>query len=106
MPTPIGHMLAGVATAWSAEPPQRKHRLGLSPLTRACALLAALPDADLVYPPVHRTFSHSLGAALVVAIIAAAVTRWVTRRGAAALRMALVCGAAYGSHVLLDWLGR
>jgi membrane-bound metal-dependent hydrolase YbcI (DUF457 family) len=63
--------------------------------------LAALPDADLLLPVVHRTVSHSLGAVMAVGflmIIAAAVTGEVTAK------IALACVAAYASHLLLDWL--
>jgi inner membrane protein len=43
-------------------------------------------------------------------MIAAIVTAWVTARSPARtnptpLRVALLCGAAYGSHILFDWLG-
>jgi inner membrane protein len=65
-----------------------------------CAVLAALPDIDLVLPGFHRTSTHSVTAVVIVTIIAAAVTAQVTR-----WRTALVCGAAYASHLLLDWLG-
>src|SRR5262249_36043204 len=45
-------------------------------------------------------------AVLFVTIVAAIVTGWVTRkRGPIAARVVLMCGAAYASHLLLDWLG-
>jgi inner membrane protein len=130
MPSPIGHALGGVAAAWSAERLPRPERISTSPtristsptrvstsptrvstsltrvstsLTLLCALLAVLPDADLLYPPIHRTVTHSLGAVVLVTIIAAGVTGWVTRR--IDWRTALICGLAYASHILLDWLG-
>jgi inner membrane protein len=90
MPSPIGHAIAGVAVAWAGD---RR-------LAPVCAGLAALPDADLLLPGFHRTYTHSVTAVLVVTIVAAAVTGKVTR-----WRTALVCGAAYASHLLLDWLG-
>lgn len=90
MPSPIGHALAGVAVAWTGD---RR-------LTLVCAGLGVLPDIDLLFPAAHRSYSHSLTAVLVVTIVAAAVTGKVTR-----WRTALVCGAAYASHLLLDWLG-
>jgi membrane-bound metal-dependent hydrolase YbcI (DUF457 family) len=68
-----------------------------------CIFLAILPDADLLWPLLHRRVTHSLGAALVVFIIAIAVTRWVT--GRVSLRPAALCFLAYSSHLLLDWLG-
>jgi membrane-bound metal-dependent hydrolase YbcI (DUF457 family) len=91
MPSPIGHAIAGVAVAWSARQPR---------LAPVCAGLAALLDIDLVLPAHHRTYTHSLTAVLVVTIVAAAVTGKVTR-----WRTAFTCGAAYASHLLLDWLG-
>ena len=96
MPSPIGHALAGVATAWTITP-RADRRLLL-----AAATLAALPDIDLVHPAWHRAVTHSIGCVLLVTIITAAVTGWVTRR--IAWRVTLVCGAAYASHLLLDWL--
>ena len=62
--------------------------------------LAAAPDLDLLVPGGHRMATHSLFAMLLVFMIAAAVTGQVTR-----WRMATLCAAAYGSHLLLDWLG-
>ena len=110
MPSPIGHLLAGAAIAWlgpgrsrpAARPQPFPHRL--AGLTLVCAVLAALPDLDLLYQPLHRTASHSLLSAAVLTIVAAAVTGWVTP-SAGALRVGLLCGAAWGSHLLLDWLG-
>jgi membrane-bound metal-dependent hydrolase YbcI (DUF457 family) len=100
MPSPIGHALGGVAVAWIADllPGRPAGRLRL---TLTCAGLAVLPDADLLLPIAHRTFTHSIGAVAIITIIAAAVTRKVTQ---GKWRIALTCGAAYASHVLLDWL--
>lgn len=106
MPTPIGHALAGLAVAWSAEPSNKTQPLGRAlarPLTLVCIALAVLPDIDLLYPPMHRTATHSIGAVILVTIIAACVTGWVT--GRINWRLALVCTAAYASHIVTDWLG-
>ena len=111
MPTPIGHALAGLAVAWAAGPPHGEQRLLRQRLTRAlarpltlvCIALAVLPDLDLLYPPTHRTATHSVGAIIVVTIIAAGVTAWVT--GRINWRIAVVCAAAYASHLVTDWLG-
>jgi membrane-bound metal-dependent hydrolase YbcI (DUF457 family) len=106
MPTPIGHALAGLAVAWSAEPPTEARSLGRAlarPLTVLCVALAVLPDLDLLYPPMHRTATHSIGAIILVTIIAAGVTGWVT--GRINWRIAFVCAAAYASHIVTDWLG-
>lgn len=73
--------------------------------------LAAAPDLDLFVPGGHRMATHSLFAMLLVFIIAAAVTAQVTDLrashfgGQVRWRTAAVCAAAYGSHLLLDWLG-
>jgi membrane-bound metal-dependent hydrolase YbcI (DUF457 family) len=125
MPSPLGHLLCGVAIGWCGDrfsrPAHGPSPAVVSPWSRfalTCALLAALPDLDLLYPAiaslwkgpgaaagayVHRQVTHSVGATILVMIIAATVTGWVTRR--AAIRTALVCGLAYGSHIVMDWMG-
>jgi membrane-bound metal-dependent hydrolase YbcI (DUF457 family) len=97
MPSPIGHALAGVAFVWSVKP-RAERRLVLTAVA-----LAVVPDLDLVHPDWHRAFTHSLGAVLLVTIITAAVTGRVTRR--IAWPVVMVCGGAYATHLLLDWLG-
>ena len=96
MPSPFGHALAGVAVAWTMDP-RAGRRLAI-----VAAGLAALPDVDLLLPFRHRTLTHSVSAVIVATIIAAVVTGQVTR--GAVRRTACVCGAAYASHLLLDWL--
>ncbi len=96
MPSPIGHALGGIALVWTAQP-----RAGRR-LILAAAILAALPDLDVVHPDWHRAVTHSAGAVALVTIITVAVTGWVT--GRVAWRVVLVCGAAWASHLLLDWL--
>jgi inner membrane protein len=123
MPSPIGHALAGVATAWLAESfaartpdvtpgharPLPANAPDIGPtrfaavLTLTCVLCAVVPDIDLVYLPFHRTATHSVTAVALTMIIAAGVTGWVTRR--TWWRIALVCGLAYATHLLLDWAG-
>lgn len=96
MPTPVGHALGGVAFGWLiAGRPDR------SPTRRVAlfATLGALPDIDLLFHA-HSTYTHSLGAALIVALIAAIASPRPHRA-----RFSIACGAAYASHVLLDWLG-
>jgi hypothetical protein len=66
-----------------------------------CALAAALPDADVLFTT-HRTWTHSLGAALLVGALMALGLRLA---GRPALRLAALGTLAYVSHVLLDWLG-
>jgi membrane-bound metal-dependent hydrolase YbcI (DUF457 family) len=120
MPSPIGHALGGVAAAWSVEriPAGRRARpisTISTGLTLTCAVLGAAPDLDLLVPGLHRTVTHSVGAIGIVIIVAAGVTGWVTRKSehrvapegriGNILRIAAICGAAYASHILLDWLG-
>lgn len=104
MPSPVGHALAGAAIALAAEPAVRRQ---LAPTFRSAivilAIVAALPDADLVYPPVHRALTHSVGAVILISIMATAVTGWVT--GKRNYLFGLLCGLAWGSHIVLDWLG-
>jgi hypothetical protein len=104
MPSPVGHALAGAAIALAAEPALRRGvapRFGTAVIGLAC--LAALPDADLLYAPVHRAITHSVGATVLISIIATAVTGWVT--GTRNYTFGLLCGLAWGSHLVLDWLG-
>lgn len=106
MPSPIGHALAGVAVALAAGGQPKARTLAafaLHPLTLVCVALAALPDADLLYAPVHRSLTHSIGATILISIVAAAVTGWVT--GRINWRIVLMCAAAHASHILTDWLG-
>lgn len=130
MPSPIGHALAGVATAGvfrSRYSPQVPQAAGASSTWNdrfaiLCAALAITPDLDLVYLPIHRTVTHSVTAIAFVMIVAAVVTGWVTRGRAGQAgqagragkawqatrinwRIVFACGVAYGSHVLMDWLG-
>jgi inner membrane protein len=110
----VGHLIAGVAVAWAAEAMQRHRpsawRAGtamaaapvVTPLVLACAALALAPDFDILLAS-HRTFSHSIGAVALVAILSAAVARALGTPGAPT---GLACAAAIGSHVVLDWLGR
>ena len=103
MPSPIGHALAGAAIAWSL-----RGMPGWKPAA-VCALAAALPDADLLFAQTHRTATHSIPVALLVTSIAVAVTGWVksnrTTGWPVPRRVALACGLAWTSHIVLDWLG-
>ena len=96
MPSPVGHLLAGAAVAWTLAP-RADRRLLLT-----AAAMAALPDLDLVTPLPHRTVTHSVTAVVVITIVAMLVTRQVT--SVSATRIAAICGLAYASHLLLDWV--
>jgi membrane-bound metal-dependent hydrolase YbcI (DUF457 family) len=105
MPSPIGHVLAGVALALAADTasPSVWSRVPFKTGVVIVAGLAALPDLDLIYPPLHRAFTHSIGSVILVTIMGAVVTGRVT--GRRSLAFGAVCGAAWASHLLLDWLG-
>jgi len=62
------------------------------------ASIGAAPDLDLL-AGTHSTYTHSIGA---VAFVVLAALGWT--RGRRPL-LALACGAAVASHILLDWLG-
>ncbi|MCY4075987.1 MAG: metal-dependent hydrolase [Acidobacteria bacterium] len=112
MPTPIGHALGGVAAgclvvAASRFRPGRRQprelerflaRIGPWRGLAAIACLATIPDLDLLLG-IHRGPAHSVGAMLIAAAVAGAWTR------SAGPCVAAAAAAAYGSHVLLDWLG-
>ena len=112
MPSPIGHALAGAAIAWSFR--GRVSAAGWQ-LPVACAVGAVLPDVDLLYMPTHRTATHSIPVAVLLTIVAVAVTGWVNPirdwcisrfgSGSRTFLVGLAFGLAWSSHILLDWLG-
>src|SRR5258708_28691806 len=113
MPSPIGHSLAGVATAWAADlvPGDRAWRRAPAAsslyaraggtLTLVCGALGAAADLDLLWGG-HREHTHSIGAVIFVALFAAAMAVNARRP---VLRVTLMCAGAYATHILLDWLG-
>jgi membrane-bound metal-dependent hydrolase YbcI (DUF457 family) len=100
MPSPVGHALGGLAAGWLASGSGKLDR----PLTTAVliAALGAVPDVDVLVEGTHRLYTHSLVA---VALVGLTVALSPARLGFSRARFALVCAAAYGSHLLLDWLG-
>ena len=134
MPSPFGHALGGVLAAWTADlipgapasrtalPQANVLRRAGGQLTLVCAALAAAPDLDLLMPFQHRTVTHSVGALAIVTILAAIVTGQVTGEVGSGKwkvesklkvasqfkvphwRVVLMCGAAYATHLLFDWL--
>ena len=96
MPSPIGHGLIGISTTWVTAPRARRW------LVVASTILAALPDVDVLFGS-HRGPTHSLGA---VALVIAAAAAFAAFRRLPIGRVATVCGLAYTSHLLLDWLGK
>lgn len=97
MPSPIGHVLGGIAVAYAAG-----HR-GDWRLPALCAVAATLPDVDFLLPLPHRGPTHSIAAAVIVFIATLAVVAVAAGKGRA--RIASAVGLAVLSHVLLDWLG-
>lgn len=113
MPSPIGHVLAGVAAVWAVDlvPGNRAGRTAPrlaswfdragGDLTLICAVLAVAPDLDLLFWG-HRTVTHSLSAVLFVALFAGAIA---ANASCPVARTAIACAAAYATHIVLDWLG-
>ncbi len=115
VPSPIGHALAGLTIAWTTErmcgsrpgadsvaPLKARLAKALTGLPAVCAVLAFLPDLDILFGS-HRGVSHSIGGALIVGALAAGVAAILRLP---VLRTSLACGGAVASHVFLDWLGR
>ena len=100
MPTPIGHVLGGLAAAFIADCAVRRPRLTLA-LLGAAAAVAAAPDLDLLVHS-HRTYTHSVGAVLLIGLASWLIVRARSTRPLAA---AAILMAAYGSHLVLDWSG-
>jgi membrane-bound metal-dependent hydrolase YbcI (DUF457 family) len=100
MPSPLGHALGAAAAGWAVAPPlppTARHIVSAT-LRRGVwfAVLGMLPDIDLLVAGLHRGPTHSLGAALIVGLAAAALTS----NG----RLGVAAGCAYATHTLLDWL--
>jgi membrane-bound metal-dependent hydrolase YbcI (DUF457 family) len=107
MALPIAHATAGYLVYEAARPSGAGQRLGL---LAAALVLANAPDLDFVpgllagRPEVfHRGVTHTLGATVVIAAAAFVLARLVSGRPGVARRAALVAGAAWGSHLLLDY---
>jgi inner membrane protein len=107
MPSPLGHALAGVAVGVlaagpralvrSLDPPAAKRPIDTTLLAMLpFAALGVLPDVDLLFG-VHSMYTHSVGAMTLVLLVARVITGgW---------HWAVAASLAYGSHILLDWLG-
>ena len=99
MPSPLGHALAGCAAGWAVAGPLAAGPTTWPTLWRtgaAFALLATMPDLDLL-TPAHRASTHSVGAAFIMGLAILSLTRRV--------RLAAAGAAAYATHPLLDALG-
>src|ERR671910_3229869 len=108
MPTPIGHVLGGLAAGWlvagrstAARDVRARSSWWAHARDSHAALFGAIgaaPDIDLLFGT-HNTYTHSVGA---VAGTALAALLWTRGRHP---RLAAACAAAVASHALFDWLG-
>jgi hypothetical protein len=99
MPSPVGHALASLAAGWTAAPPPGERRAW----RWQAAILVAVglaPDLDLLVGR-HSAETHSLGAAIIVATVAA-LMRWPVAASRARIWIA-VC-FAWLVHPVLDAL--
>ncbi|MFN2446253.1 MAG: metal-dependent hydrolase [Vicinamibacterales bacterium] len=88
MPSPVGHALGGVIVGQVLTPGR----------AWLLAVVAVAPDLDFLWGR-HNMETHSVGAALVVGLVALAAG------GGRDVRFALACALAVISHVFFDWLG-
>lgn len=98
MPSPIGHALGSLAVGWLTVRPSAERRALL--LQMSCLVtLGVAPDLDLLWGR-HSRETHSLGAAVAVAALAA-WARWplgpATRRG-----IFLTAFMAWFVHAVMD----
>src|SRR4249919_2710235 len=102
MPSPIGHVLAGMAVALVADTlsPSLRSPVGFKTGVVTLAGLAALPDLDLLYPPMHRAFSHSVGCVVLVTIMGG-VVRVGHRPPGTRIRRAVWCRVGVASSARL-----
>jgi inner membrane protein len=106
-------VLGGIAAGWIVAAVPRTDGKGPGSRRRfwqEAALfgaLAALPDVDLLFNA-HSGPTHSVGAAAIAGILVGLVAaRYQLLAPAVRAATAIAaCAAAYGSHVLLDWLAR
>ena len=100
MPTPLGHALGGLVLGGLVSgSATRSLSVGRRrvPLLVAWSICGMLPDLDFLVG-VHQGVTHSLGAIFVVAL---ATQVFEPRRPV----LWVAAAAAYGSHLVLDWLG-
>ena len=97
MPSPVGHALGGAIAGWGVA----GRRTWPAWVSQAIVFMSVgmLPDIDLVFGA-HSGPTHSIGAALIAAVLAWGVSGFRARP-----RMTAAVFAAYASHILLDWLG-
>jgi membrane-bound metal-dependent hydrolase YbcI (DUF457 family) len=118
MPSPIGHALAGLATGWVSQAiAARRRQYDLRShddvgLLVACVIAAVAADVDILFDS-HRTYTHSVGAVIIVGAVVWGMTRLKAhsggrtgKEGLRPLLVAVTIATAYGTHVLLDLLGQ
>lgn len=107
LPSPLGHALGALTihllSARDREAVWRPARA----LTLVGAALA--PDLDLLFKYVdgrnhHQAETHSIGFAVLAGLAAAGWAAW--RRGDRPWVLGLLTALAWGSHIVLDYLGR
>jgi hypothetical protein len=98
MPSSVAHALGGIAAGCAIFPSRARDKLVWF------AVAGIVADLDLLLPLTHRGPTHSVAATALVFACALVVLVPRDRRGTA-LRLATAVGAAYLTHVLLDWLG-
>jgi membrane-bound metal-dependent hydrolase YbcI (DUF457 family) len=110
MPTPAGHAIAGLATAWFAQAAAGKPRRAFGVFTLGCVFAAVIPDVDILLHS-HRTYTHSISAAAIAGALAWVVARQRRRAavnpscaGPGSTFVAVSVAIAYLTHILLDWL--
>ena len=107
MATPIGHALAGYAVYGLAGGKEDRERRGV---LLVCVAMAIAPDLDFV-PGVffgrpalfHQGITHSIGFALVVSLVEAAVYRLVKGKGFVGIFF--LGFLSYMSHLVIDYFG-
>jgi membrane-bound metal-dependent hydrolase YbcI (DUF457 family) len=127
VPSPLGHVIAGVATGWLVSGAPRRAALD-DPACRAALVfgpLGALPDIDLLFGA-HSGPTHSIGAALIVGVAVAIIkivwhlqhpgtlapsAPWHPQHPGTLApwhpgTLIVSCVLAYSSHPLLDWLAQ
>jgi len=111
MALPIAHAAAGYLVARAARRPPGSGRSSTEAWRRAAVfmIIGNLPDLDFLIGfalgrpgLVHRGFSHTLLAAVLFGIATGAFVSWRGRERF--MPAALALGAAYASHILIDWM--
>lgn len=110
MPSPVGHGLFGLVFEPFA-PNHVNTRTGAGRFLVPAILIAAANAPDLDFVPgflvgdpnrFHHGMTHSVGAIVVFTMVAWSIARFVG--AASSLRLAIVIGLAYASHLFLDLL--